>query len=141
MARELHDTLAQGLAGLVLQLEAADLHLAGGCPDGRSDRPTGDDPRPGDAGRSRRAIHGLRRQLPDDLEEAIPAEVDHFISDTGVPLPLEISRLPRIRSRKQVQDLRLPAVSESLTNIAADARAHQARVSTTRGTYSSLRSD
>ncbi|MCL4393949.1 MAG: histidine kinase dimerization/phosphoacceptor domain-containing protein [Chloroflexi bacterium] len=30
MARELHDTLAQGLAGLILQLEAADSHLASG---------------------------------------------------------------------------------------------------------------
>ena len=28
MARELHDTLSQGLAGLILQLEAADAHLA-----------------------------------------------------------------------------------------------------------------
>ena len=33
MARELHDTLAQGLAGLILQLEAADSHLASGHPD------------------------------------------------------------------------------------------------------------
>ena len=30
MARELHDTLAQGLAGLILQLEAANSHLASG---------------------------------------------------------------------------------------------------------------
>jgi NarL family two-component system sensor histidine kinase YdfH len=29
MARELHDTLSQGLAGLILQLEAVDAHLAG----------------------------------------------------------------------------------------------------------------
>jgi NarL family two-component system sensor histidine kinase YdfH len=33
MARELHDTLAQGLAGLILQLEAADSHIStGGFP-------------------------------------------------------------------------------------------------------------
>jgi NarL family two-component system sensor histidine kinase YdfH len=32
VARELHDTLAQGLAGLILQLEAADAHLAGERP-------------------------------------------------------------------------------------------------------------
>src|SRR5512141_2059623 len=28
IARELHDTLSQGLAGLILQLEAADAHLS-----------------------------------------------------------------------------------------------------------------
>ena len=32
MARELHDTLSQGLAGLILQLEAVDAHLAGNRP-------------------------------------------------------------------------------------------------------------
>ncbi len=32
MARELHDTLAQGLAGLILQLEAADSHLENSDP-------------------------------------------------------------------------------------------------------------
>ena len=33
MARELHDTLSQGLAGLILQLEAADAHLAANRPE------------------------------------------------------------------------------------------------------------
>jgi NarL family two-component system sensor histidine kinase YdfH len=33
MARELHDTLSQGLAGLILQLEAADAHLSGERPE------------------------------------------------------------------------------------------------------------
>jgi len=33
MARELHDTLSQGLAGLILQLEAADAHLVGNRPE------------------------------------------------------------------------------------------------------------
>jgi len=33
MARELHDTLSQGLAGLILQLEAADAHLAADRPE------------------------------------------------------------------------------------------------------------
>ena len=33
MARELHDTLSQGLAGLILQLEAADAHLTKERPD------------------------------------------------------------------------------------------------------------
>ncbi|MBJ8194055.1 sensor histidine kinase, partial [Bacillus cereus] len=30
MARDLHDTLAQGLAGLIMQLEAIDAHLTKG---------------------------------------------------------------------------------------------------------------
>jgi NarL family two-component system sensor histidine kinase YdfH len=128
MARELHDTLAQGLAGLVLQLEAADLHLAGGRPDRAQTivqqamtraRAT--------LAESRRAIDGLRTQLPDDLEETIPAEVEHFISTTGVPCTLEMSvpgALP-----EAIRDFIFRSVAEGLTNIARHARARHARVS------------
>ena len=39
MARELHDTLSQGLAGLILQLEAADAHLAANRPERAAEHP------------------------------------------------------------------------------------------------------
>jgi two-component system, NarL family, sensor histidine kinase YdfH len=128
MARELHDTLAQGLAGLVLQLEAADSHLDGGRPDRAQAIVRQAMTRARAAlAESRRAIDGLRRQLPDDLTEAIPAEVEHFISATGVPCPLEIS-LPESLP-EPTQELVFRTVAESLTNIARHAQARHARVS------------
>jgi len=128
MARELHDTLAQGLAGLVLQLEAADSHLSGGRPERAQTivqqamtraRAT--------LAESRRAIDGLRGRLPDDLTQAIPDEVEHFISSTGVPCTLELS-LPESLS-ETVRDFVFRTVAEGLTNIARHAQAHHARVS------------
>lgn len=128
MARELHDTLAQGLAGLVLQLEAADSHLSGGRPERAQTivqqamtraRAT--------LAESRRAIDGLRGRLPDDLMQAIPDEVERFISSTGVPCTLELS-LPESLS-ETVRDFVFRTVAEGLTNIARHARARHARVS------------
>jgi NarL family two-component system sensor histidine kinase YdfH len=127
MARELHDTLAQGLAGLVLQLEAADSHLSGGRPERAQTivqqamtraRAT--------LAESRRAIDGLRGRLPDDLTQAIPDEVEHFISSTGVPCMLELS-LPESLS-EAVRDFVFRTVAEGLTNIARHAQARHARV-------------
>jgi NarL family two-component system sensor histidine kinase YdfH len=128
MARELHDTLAQGLAGLVLQLEAADLHLAGGRPDRAQTIVQQAMTRARAAlAESRRAIDGLRTQLPDDLEETIPAEVEHFTSTTGVPCTLEMS-VPKPLT-EAIRDLIFRSVAEGLTNIARHARARRARVS------------
>jgi NarL family two-component system sensor histidine kinase YdfH len=127
MARELHDTLAQGLAGLVLQLEAADLHLAGGRPERAQTivqqamaraRAT--------LAESRRAIDGLRTQPPADLEAAVRAEVDHFESAAGVPCSLEGS-LPDSLSAAE-QELVVRTVAESLTNIARHAKALHVRI-------------
>jgi len=128
MARELHDTLAQGLAGLVLQLEAADSHLSGGRPERAQTivqqamtraRAT--------LAESRRAIDGLRGRLPDDLTQAIPDEVEHFISSTGAACTLELS-LPESLS-ESVRDFVFRTVAEGLTNIARHAQARHARVS------------
>ncbi len=127
MARELHDTLAQGLAGLVLQLEAADLHLAGGRPERAQTiiqqamaraRAT--------LAESRRAIDGLRKQPPADLEAAVRAEMDHFESATGVPCALEGS-LPDSLSAAD-QELIVRTVAESLTNIARHAAARHGHI-------------
>ena len=128
MARELHDTLAQGLAGLVLQLEAADLHLSSGRPERAQTIVQQAMTRArASLAESRRAIDGLRGRLPDDLTQAIPDEVEHFISSTGVPCTLEVS-LPESLS-ETARDFIFRTVAEGLTNIARHAQARHAQVS------------
>lgn len=121
MARELHDTLVQGLAGLVLQMEAAVDHLG----EGRGTR----------AGdilghaltraretlvEARDAIAGLRETdaTPSDLQSAIRIEVDRFTRASGIPCRLDLTDLPRDASGAARR-----IVAEALANVAQHARA------------------
>src|SRR5512145_1318028 len=72
MARELHDTLSQGLAGLILQLEVADIHLA----HQRNDKAQTIVSNAMGQARStlanaRRVIDDLRQSTLDDLDSAL----------------------------------------------------------------------
>ena len=125
MARELHDTLAQGVAGLILQLEAADGHLEHGN-SARAHavvqqamqraRTTLDE--------ARRAIQALRPTALEegDLVDALRREVDQFTATTGTPAALDIDgRLPELAADGAQNVLRI--VQESLTNVARHADA------------------
>lgn len=124
MARELHDTLAQGLAGLILQLEAADSHLARGNPARAQSiieqamtraRTTLAD--------ARRAIDDLRasEDAPRDVAHLVRAEAEHFRETTGIVVTLYIAQLPALDAN--VQETILRAIREGLTNIARHAHA------------------
>jgi len=130
MARELHDTLAQGLAGLILQLEAADSHLESDNPDRaqevvqqamRRARTTLDE--------ARRAIRALRPGTLErgDLSDALGREVDQFSTTTGVETRLEVDASALDVSPEMAQDL-LRVVQESLSNVARHARASRVLV-------------
>ena len=130
MARELHDTLAQGLAGLILQLEAADSHLESDNPDHaqavvqqamRRARTTLDE--------ARRAIRALRPGTLErgDLSDALGREVDQFSTTTGVETRLEVDASALDVSPEMAQDL-LRVVQESLSNVARHARASRVLV-------------
>jgi len=129
MARELHDTLAQGLAGLILQLEAADSHL--GRDEGEKAqaivrqamlraRSTLAD--------ARRAIGQLRAESlpPADLEQAVRQEAERFSAAPGIHCSVQIE-LPEAVP-ESVTENALRAVSEALTNTARHARANSAWV-------------
>ena len=129
MARELHDTLAQGLAGLILQLEAADAHL-GRQEDDKAQsiirqamlraRATLAD--------ARRAIGQLRAEAlrPADLERAIRQEAERFSAATGIPCQVSIDLPAAIPEAVSENSLR--AVSEALANAARHAQARHAWV-------------
>jgi len=127
MARELHDTLSQGLAGLILQLEAADAHLVSG----RTEKARQIIQQTMESARStlanaRRAIDDLREINSTDCEEALQAEISRFRNSTGVPCAFEIdlpSPLP-----PSLSDPIVRIVKEGLANIAHHARATQASV-------------
>jgi two-component system, NarL family, sensor histidine kinase YdfH len=122
MARELHDTLSQGLAGLILQLEAADAHLAGKRPErAREILQQSMEKARGTLAEARQVIDDLRKPAADDLAEAVEQEAERFSMATGIecePL-LEIGDdIPA-----QVAETAIRAISEGLTNIARHARA------------------
>jgi two-component system, NarL family, sensor histidine kinase YdfH len=124
MARELHDTLSQGLAGLILQLEAVEAHLTGSRPERalRIVQEAKNGARETLA-ESRQAIADLRQSGARDLGVAIHREIDHFTSSTSITCALEIS-LPEAVPDALVETA-IRVVSEGLTNIARHARARK----------------
>ncbi len=126
MARELHDTLAQGLAGLILQLEAINSHLE-----------TGDATRAREIvqqamGRARTTLAEARAAITDlravaagdeNLESALLQEVERFTRATGIPCTTEITlpnSVPALLG-EHVQRI----FAESLANVAQHAQAGQ----------------
>lgn len=123
MARELHDTLAQGVAGMVLQLEAAKAHLANGrisraqtiieqCM--KRARST--------LAESRAAIDDLR--LEDrSLSEAVERHAERFSRATGIPCHLTLTLPAETAVPPAIADHADRIISEGLANIARHAQA------------------
>ena len=127
MARELHDTLAQGVAGLVLQLEAVKAHLASD----RVERASAIVDQAlrrarGTLAESRAAIDDLRA-APSNPGESVRETVDRFTQVTGIPCGLELSaqenQLPA-----DVVEHALNILSEALANVVKHAQATQVNV-------------
>lgn len=127
MARELHDTLSQGLAGLILQLEAADAHLINQHNDKAQSiignameqaRLTLAD--------ARRAIDDLRQPSSDDLDSSLRLELDRFTSATGIPVRFHSVLTPPLPD--PVKETLIRALAEALTNIAHHAQARNVEV-------------
>ena len=127
MARELHDTLSQGLAGLILQLEAADAHLTNnrhekaqsivGNAMGQARATLAD---------ARRAIDDLRQSSLDDLDSALRLEISRFTNATGIPILFHSDQTPPLPD--PVKETLVRAVAEALTNVANHAQAQNVAV-------------
>ena len=127
MARELHDTLAQGVAGLVLQLEAIKAHLASN----RTERASAIVEQSITRARStlaesRAAIDNLRA-VPVNVADAVREQVEHFKQSTGVACDLDIS-VTENQLSPEVIDHAMHILSESLTNISRHAQASNVKV-------------
>jgi two-component system, NarL family, sensor histidine kinase YdfH len=122
MARELHDTLAQGVAGLVLQLEAVKAHLASD----RVERASAIVEQAltrarGTLAASRAAIDDLRA-APLNLDESVRESVERFTQSTGIPCELELSVEGDALS-SEIADHALSILSEALANVVRHAQA------------------
>jgi NarL family two-component system sensor histidine kinase YdfH len=127
MARELHDTLSQGLAGLILQLEAADAHLSNHRNDKAHTiitnamaqaRATLAD--------ARHAIDDLRQPLPGNLDSAIRVEISRFTDATGIPIVFQSDPIPSLPHPSK--EILVRAIAEGLTNIANHANAQNVEI-------------
>lgn len=126
MARELHDTLAQGLAGLVLQLEALEANLERGSTD-KAAQIAGQAKE-----RARTTLADARRAI-DDLRattattgEAITREVDRFTAATGIPCTLILP--PEFTLPRDLDEHLVRCVAEGLANVARHAQATKVSV-------------
>ena len=123
MARELHDTLAQGLAGLILQLEAVDTHLS------RNQVERAQNITAQAMARARATLADARHAIDDlrndetklDVESIVRAEAERFTSATGIFCELDLEITSHIPEPLAEQVLKI--ASEGLTNIARHARA------------------
>jgi len=127
MARELHDTLSQGLAGLILQLEAADAHLT----NNRNDKAQSIIGNAMEQARvtladARRAIDDLRQPSLDDLDSALLREMDRFTDATGIPVQYQSVQIPPLSD--STKEILIRTLAESLTNIAHHAQAQTVEV-------------
>lgn len=123
LARELHDTLAQGVAGLVLQLEAANAHLeqdhvarAQAIIQQSMKRARNT------LAEARAAIDDLRLENS-SLAEAVQRHVDRFSQATGIPCHLTLDLSAEARIPPVVADHAERVVGESLANVARHAQA------------------
>jgi NarL family two-component system sensor histidine kinase YdfH len=129
MARDLHDTLAQGVVGLILQLEALEGQLE------RDDVVQALQVTAQIKSRakevlanSRRAIDDLRiaPAQADALSDAIRKEVERFSAITRIPYTLDMP--PSLVLPTSITEHALRCVAEGLANIARHARASHVNV-------------
>ena len=127
MARELHDTLSQGLTGIILQLEAVDAHLANDRVEkARTIISNAMVQARSTLADARNAIDDLRGTQPNSLESVLRQEISRFQNATDITCDLKINDIPILRER--IVEMVVRNVAEGLTNIGRHAQAHQVSV-------------
>jgi NarL family two-component system sensor histidine kinase YdfH len=122
MARELHDTLSQGLAGLILQLDAADAHLNNNRNDkARSIVVNAMLQARATLADARNVIDDLRQTPLDDLDASLRLEVSRFTDAAGIPCILQMDSVPPLPDL--IKETVLRSVAEALSNITKHASA------------------
>jgi signal transduction histidine kinase len=127
MAREIHDTLAQGLTGIITQLEAAQQTTH---EDERERRIDNSKRLARDSlAEARRSVQALRPQALEDsrLPDALAEEVARWTATSGVPAEVAATGDPRAL-HPEVEVTLLRVAQEALANVAKHAAAAHAWV-------------
>ena len=127
MAREIHDTLAQGLTGIITQLEAAQQTSH----DAERERRIGNAKRLArdSLAEARRSVQALRPRALENsrLPEALAGEVARWSATSGVPGEVETTGDARAL-HPEVEVTLLRVAQEALANVAKHAGASRAGV-------------
>jgi NarL family two-component system sensor histidine kinase YdfH len=124
MARELHDTLSQGLTGIVMQLEVAGVYLR------RQDVAQAQEIIQQSLSAARRTLHEARNAIDDlrvivpsglNLQENLRAEIDRFTTATDIVCDADLSDLSDLPTALAEPIFRM--VREGLNNVARHAGA------------------
>lgn len=129
MARDLHDTLAQGLAGLIMQLEAVSVHIKNGNVTRSNEiisnsmhqaRETLKD--------ARTVIDNLRTESLEviDFQAAVQEEIKKFEDVTGIHVEKEISQVYSLSNLSMEYSVYI--IRESLNNIMKHSQADKVRI-------------
>jgi two-component system, NarL family, sensor histidine kinase YdfH len=126
LARDLHDTLAQGVTGLIMQLEVVDSHLTLQNANraqqivkqamlGARETLT----------RARRAIYDLQVEVTvaKDLPSVVEGDIQHLESITDISCTVDLAALEAIPATLHTPIRSM--IAEGLTNVACHAQAHQ----------------
>jgi two-component system, NarL family, sensor kinase len=129
LAREIHDTLAQGLTAIALNIESA-MHRLDKRPDEARERLRQA------LAMARENLEEARRSVLDlrsaaglegkPLAEALAGLARSFTSDTGIPVRVEASPTEQLPLRVEVELFRI--AQEALTNVRKHAHAHEVEV-------------
>lgn len=129
MARDLHDTLAQGVAGLIMQLEAIEAHIRNGNTERSQEiirlsmqqaRETLKD--------ARKAIDDLRTKESKDIDfyRACIEKIDIFSETNPIKVEYEIEPIQNLSGLKKEHSLYI--LSECLTNVSKHSKAKKVKV-------------
>lgn len=124
LARDIHDTLAQGFTSIVMHLEAADQALPGDLDTLQKHLDRARGTARASLEQARRVVHALRphsldqRSLPDAIERA----AGRWQEETGIPLTTTITGDP-VPLHPDIEVTLLRATQEALTNIHKHAQA------------------
>ncbi len=129
IAREIHDTLAQGFTGIVLQLEAAEQSLSESSEHAATHIESAKRLARESLNEARRSVWALRPgQLEQrDLAEAIRREAEMLASEGRVSTRYHVTGRRR-RLSVEIEGALLRICQESLTNIRKHAAAHHAEI-------------